>query len=358
MSLSCGIVGLPNVGKSTLFNALAGQSAAEASNYPFCTIEPNVSRIAVTDERLDGLATINNSEKIIPSFLEVVDIAGLVEGASKGEGLGNRFLGHIREVDAIIHVLRCFEDENITHVSGSVDPRRDAELIETELMLADIESLEKRKPALEKKMRGQDQEAKATYALVDEALALLSHGRPAFEEKFAHLQLLTSKPMLYVCNVGENEAASGNAYCEQVGVMAEEKHCTHLVISAAIEAEIAALSSREEKHEFLKSLGLKSSGLQRIVQEGYRLLKRHTYFTSGPQETRAWSIALGDTAITAAGKIHSDFARGFIAAATISYADYQDCGSETAAAQAGKMRLEGKDYIVQDGDVITFRFNV
>ncbi len=358
MSLSCGIVGLPNVGKSTLFNALAGQSAAEAANYPFCTIEPNVARIAVEDTRLDELVRINASEKVIPSFLEVVDIAGLVAGASKGEGLGNRFLGHIREVDAIIHVLRCFEDEDISHVEDTVDPIRDASLIETELMLADYDSLEKRKPALEKKARGQDKTAKAMLELIETALELLGNGKPALGEEFAPLQLITSKPVFYVCNVAEDDVAEGNNLTAKVHDMAQEKGNSSLIISAAIEAEIASLDSAEEKQEFLAGLGLERSGLQQILQHGYSLLGRHTYFTSGPKETRAWSIAVGDTAVIAAGKIHTDFARGFIAAATISYADYVSLGGESQASQAGKLRLEGKEYIVQDGDVITFRFNV
>ena len=358
MSLSCGIVGLPNVGKSTLFNALAGQSAAEAANYPFCTIEPNVARIAIEDDRLDRLAALNSSEKVIPSFLEVVDIAGLVTGASKGEGLGNRFLGHIREVDAIIHVLRCFEDEDITHVEQTVDPIRDAGLIETELMLADYDSLEKRKPALEKKARGQDKSAQATLELIAQASALLSEGKPALGEEFAPLQLITSKPVVYVCNVAEEDVAEGNDFTQQVAAMAQEKGNSRLIISAAIEAEIASLEDKEEKQEFLAGIGLERSGLQQILQHGYSLLNRQTYFTSGPKETRAWSIAIGDSAVIAAGKIHTDFARGFIAAATIGYDDYVSLGGESQASQAGKLRIEGKEYIVQDGDVITFRFNV
>lgn len=358
MSLSCGIVGLPNVGKSTLFNALTGESAAEAANYPFCTIEPNTARIAIEDARLRKLAEMNASEKVIPSFLDVVDIAGLVTGASKGEGLGNRFLGHIREVDAIIHVLRCFEDADISHVEDSVDPVRDAGLIETELMLADYDSLEKRKPALEKKVRGQDKNAKATLELIERALELLDAGKPVLGEECAPLQMITNKPVVYVCNVAEDDVTGGNDWTEKVAAMAEQKGNTSLIISAAIEAEIASLEDQQEKQEFLAGIGLERSGLQQVLSHGYGLLKRHTYFTSGPKETRAWSIALGDSAVTAAGKIHTDFARGFIAAATIGYDDYIALGGEAAASQAGKLRLEGKDYIVQDGDVITFRFNV
>ena len=358
MSLSCGIVGLPNIGKSTLFNALSGQNAAEAANYPFCTIEPNVARIAIEDSRLEALGALNNSLKIIPGFLDVVDIAGLVEGAAKGEGLGNKFLGHIREVEAIIHLLRCFENEDITHVAGAIDPLRDAVLIETELMLADMESLEKRQPALEKRVRGQDKQAAETLRALSAALELLANGKPARGAEFDDLQLLSNKPVMYVCNVAEEDAQCGNAWTARVAEMAQQGGHAHLVISAAIEAEIATLGSVEEKQEFLNSLGLEQSGLQQLVQQGNRLLQRHNYFTSGPKETRAWSIRIGDNAQTAAGKIHTDFARGFIAAATIAYDDYITYKGEAGAAAAGKMRLEGKEYVVQDGDVINFRFNV
>ncbi|MFN7710076.1 MAG: redox-regulated ATPase YchF [Holosporales bacterium] len=366
MGFQCGIVGLPNVGKSTLFNALTATAAAEAANYPFCTIEPNVGRVGIPDARLYDLAKIAQSQRIIPTTLDVVDIAGLVRGASKGEGLGNQFLGHIREVDAILHVLRCFESEDITHVEGGVDPVRDAEIINTELMLADLESLERREANLAKKARGGDRESAATLDLVQRALVLLREGKPARamdvspEEQglFKQLQLITSKPILYVCNVSESEAATGNDHTEAVAAYAKAEGAGTVVISAAIESEIAALESEEEKAEFLESLGLKETGLAQIIRAGYGLLNLLTFFTIGPKEARAWTVRRQAKAPEAAGVIHSDFERGFICAETISYADYMSCQGEQGAKAGGKMRQEGRDYLVQDGDVFHFRFNV
>ncbi|MEX2452109.1 MAG: redox-regulated ATPase YchF [Rhodospirillales bacterium] len=367
MGFNCGIVGLPNVGKSTLFNALTATAAAEAANFPFTTIEPNVGRVAVPDERLDALTKIAKPAKVTPAQLEFVDIAGLVRGASKGEGLGNQFLANIREVDAILHVLRCFEEDNVTHVEGSVDPLRDAETIETELMLADLESLEKRLDPLTKKIRGGDKDAKETLALVEQALAALRAGRPARSvmpegddrrRLFRQLQLLTAKPMLYVCNVEEDAAADGNALSAKVAAWAREQGSEAIVVSAKIEAEVAALEDAAEKAEFLESLGLTEPGLNRLIRAGYRLLALITFFTVGPKEVRAWTIARDTRAAQAAGAIHTDFERGFIAAATISYDAFIACGGEQQAKDAGKMRLEGRDYVVQDGDVILFRFNV
>lgn len=366
MGFNCGIVGLPNVGKSTLFNALTATAAAEAANFPFTTIEPNVGRVAVPDERLDKLVAIANPEKTIPTQLEFVDIAGLVKGASKGEGLGNQFLANIREVDAILHVLRCFEDENVTHVEGGIDPLRDAETIETELMLADLESLEKRVDPLTKKIRGGDKEAKETLELVELATAALRDGKPARSviptddraKLFQQLQLLTAKPMLFVCNVEEEKAATGNSQSEAVKAWAQEQGANAIVVSAKIEAEVATLDSTEDKLEFLESMGLAEPGLHQLIRAGYQLLSLITFFTVGPKEVRAWTIPQGTEAASAGGAIHTDFERGFIAAATIAYDDFIGCGGEQEAKDAGKMRLEGRDYIVQDGDIIVFRFNV
>ncbi|MGF1650721.1 MAG: redox-regulated ATPase YchF [Hyphomicrobiaceae bacterium] len=363
MGFKMGIVGLPNVGKSTLFNALTQTAAAEAANYPFCTIEPNVGEVAVPDARLDALAKIGKSAQILPTRLTFVDIAGLVRGASQGEGLGNQFLAHIREVDAIAYVLRCFEDGDITHVEGRVDPLADAETVETELMLADLESLEKRRVALEKKAKGTDKEAKATLELVDKALAALREGKPARtvglteEEKpgFRMLQLLTGKPVLYVCNVEEGSAAIGNAFSARVEARAAEEGATSVVISARIEAEIATLEP-DERAEFLATLGLEEPGLNRLIRAGYALLDLVTYFTVGPKEARAWTITRGTKAPQAAGVIHSDFEKGFIRAETIAYDAFIAHSGEAGAKEVGKMRLEGKEYVVQDGDVMHFRF--
>ncbi|MFQ3623386.1 MAG: redox-regulated ATPase YchF [Acetobacteraceae bacterium] len=364
MGFNCGIVGLPNVGKSTLFNALTQTAAAQAANYPFCTIEPNVGRVAVPDPRLGTLARIGRSARIVPTSLEFVDIAGLVRGASKGEGLGNQFLANIREVDAIIHVLRCFEDPDVTHVDGSVDPVRDAATVGTELMLADLESLEKRLPALAKKARGGDREAAAQIALIEPMVAALQRGEPArtavppgAAAAARALNLMTTKPVLYVCNVEEASAAAGNAHSARVAAMAAAEGAASVVVSAAIEAEIAQLPP-EEKVPFLESLGLADSGLDRVIGAGYALLGLITYFTVGPKEARAWTIVRGTRAPQAAGVIHGDFERGFIAAETIAYDDYVACGGEVGAKEAGKMRVEGRDYVVRDGDVMLFRFNV
>ena len=366
MGFNCGIVGLPNVGKSTLFNALLSQQAAEAANYPFCTIEPNVGRIAVPDERLNRLAAIAHSAQIIPTQLEFVDIAGLVRGASKGEGLGNKFLSHIREVDAVIYVLRCFEDSDITHVEGSVDPLRDADIIELELAIADLESLEKRLDGLQKKAKGGDKEALATASLAEPLLALLRDGKPARlytpkdreeAKRIRALQLLTTKPVMYVLNVEESAAATGNALSAKAAQMAKAKHAQSVVISAKIEAEMAGLSDAEKK-EFLKDLGLNETGLASIVRAGFTLLDIVSFFTIGPKEARAWTVRRGALAPEAAGVIHTDFEKGFIRAETISCDDYIALGGETAAKEAGKLRLEGKDYLVHDGDVFHFRFNV
>ncbi|HVI27703.1 redox-regulated ATPase YchF [Hansschlegelia sp.] len=363
MGFKCGIVGLPNVGKSTLFNALTQTAAAQAANYPFCTIEPNVGEVAVPDPRLTELAAIAKSAQIIPTRLTFVDIAGLVRGASKGEGLGNQFLAHIREVDAIAYVLRCFEDDDITHVEGRIDPLSDAETVETELMIADLESLEKRVVGLEKRARGGDKEAKEQLDLVNRVLPLLRDGKPARLAKisdderaaFAALNLLTSKPVLYVANVDEGSAGTGNAYSATVEARAKEEGAVAVVISAKIESEIATLPP-EERAEYLDALGLHETGLDRLINAGYQLLGLVTYFTVGPKEARAWTIERGTRAPQAAGVIHSDFEKGFIRSETISFADYVALKGETGAKEAGKMRLEGKDYVVADGDVLHFRF--
>lgn len=363
MGFKCGIVGLPNVGKSTLFNALTKTAAAQAENYPFCTIEPNVGEVAVPDPRLPALAKLSSSKETIPTRLTFVDIAGLVKGASQGEGLGNQFLANIREVDAVAYVLRCFEDDDITHVEGRIDPLNDADTVETELMLADLESLEKRLPNLEKRIRGQDKEAKIQKELVEGALALLREGKPArllevneeHRPLFRQLNLLTNKPILYVCNVDEGAAASGNSHSEAVAARAAEEGAGTVVISAKIESEIAVLDD-EEQADYLETLELEEPGLNRLIRAGYDLLGLITYFTSGPKETRAWTIKTGTKAPQAAGVIHTDFEKGFIRAETIGFADYVAAGSETAAKETGKMRLEGKDYVVQDGDVMLFRF--
>ncbi|MGY9061885.1 MAG: redox-regulated ATPase YchF [Rhodospirillales bacterium] len=366
MGFNCGIVGLPNVGKSTLFNALTATAVAEAANFPFCTIEPNIGRVSVPDERLEKISEITKSAKIISTQLEFVDIAGLVRGASKGEGLGNQFLANIREVDAIIHVLRCFEDENVTHVEGDIEPIRDAETVETELMLADMESLEKRVNALEKRAKGDDKEAKQLLRLVQSTLKLLRDGVPARKlevsdddkKAFGMLQLLTSKPVLYACNVEEESASDGNALSAKVAEMAAAQGATSVVVSAKIEEEVSQLADAEEKAEFLEALGLHEAGLDRVIRAGYSLLKLITFFTSGPKETRAWTVFDGALGPQAAGVIHTDFERGYIKAETIAYDNFVSLGGEQAVKDAGKMRQEGKTYQVKDGDIMLFRFNV
>jgi GTP-binding protein YchF len=366
MGFRCGIVGLPNVGKSTLFNALTETAAAQAANYPFCTIEPNVGRVSVPDPRLHAIAQIAQSANVIETQLEFVDIAGLVRGASKGEGLGNQFLANIREVDAIVHVLRCFEGGDVTHVEGRIDPVADAETVETELMLADLESLERRVPNLVKKGQQGDKEARVQAAILGQALDLLRDSRPAREtrprdeeEKKAldQAQLLTAKPILYVCNVDEADAADGNAHSARVFAKAEAEGAVAVTISAAIEAEIANMPA-DDRAEFLKDLGLQETGLTRIIRAGYALLHLITFFTAGPKEARAWTVEKGARAPEAAGAIHSDFERGFIRAETIAFDDFIRFGGENGAKEAGRMRSEGKDYVVQDGDVLLFRFNV
>ena len=365
MGFKCGIVGLPNVGKSTLFNALTNSAQAAAENYPFCTIEPNVGQVAVPDRRLDTLFAVTKSARLVPTVINFVDIAGLVRGAASGEGLGNCFLGHIREVDAILHVLRAFDDDDVTHVSARVDPVADAEVVDTELMLADLESVEKRLEPLDKRYRGGDRALAPRVELLEEVAALLRDGKPARmlevhgerARSFAELHLLTAKPVLYVANVGEAQATEGNGHVDAIRARAEAEGADVIVISAAIEAEIAQLD-REEQLAFLADLGLEEAGLDRLIRAGYALLNLITYFTTGPKECRAWTIPAGTRARGAAGAIHTDFARGFIAAETVALDELIALGGEQAAREAGKMRAEGADYVVRDGDVILFRFNV
>ena len=365
MGFNCGIVGLPNVGKSTLFNALTKTAAAEAANYPFCTIEPNTGRVAVPDERLKQLALLAKSAQTLPTQLEFVDIAGLVKGASQGEGLGNKFLANIREVDAIAHVLRCFSNEDITHVEGEINPLRDAEIVETELMLADIESLEKRMESLKKKARGGDKGAIQDLTLMEKIFQNLSDGNPARTTPLSEdevrrmnfMQLITAKPILYVCNVAEEDVINGNSFSKLVFEKAKSENCNSVIVSAAIEAEIASLPE-EDANEFLAELGLKEAGLDRMIKAGYDLLDLTTFFTVGPKEARAWTVQTGAKAPEAAGVIHTDFQRGFIRAETIAFDDYVKHGGETACKELGKFRVEGADYLVKDGDVFHFRFNI
>lgn len=365
MGFNCGIVGLPNVGKSTLFNALTATQAAQSANFPFCTIEPNIGRVAVPDPRLDQIASITKSQTTIPTQLEFVDIAGLVRGASRGEGLGNQFLGNIRQVDAVLHVVRCFENSDITHVENSVDPIRDIEIIETELVLADMEAVEKRITSAQKRAKGKDIQAQAELDLCLRLQPILEEGKPAraldMDDKERILiktfHLLTSKPQMYVCNVNEEDAATGNELTAKVAERAKAENSEMVIISAAIEQEIAQLPDDEQK-EFLSSLGLEEPGLNRVIRAGYTLVSLITYFTTGPKETRAWTVRKNAKAPEAAGVIHNDFERGFIRAETIAFNDFIALGGEQACKEAGKMRSEGKEYIVQDGDILLFRFNV
>ncbi|MFV9930115.1 MAG: redox-regulated ATPase YchF [Rickettsia endosymbiont of Haemaphysalis japonica] len=365
MTLKLGIVGLPNVGKSTLFNALTASQVADAANYPFCTIEPNSSKVLVPDARLHKLASLAGSGKIIPSYVEFVDIAGLVKGASKGEGLGNKFLSHIREVDAILHVLRCFEDEDITHVHNKVDPLHDLEIIEMELILADIESVEKRLATSEKRLKSGDQAMAEQIELLKEVYKVLGEDKPARVlnealgvDNLKQLQLITSKPVLYICNVLETDAAIGNEFTKLVAERAKKENAKSVVISSKIEAEIALLESMEEKEEFLKFIGLDETGLSKVIKEGYNLLNLKSFFTIGPKEAHSWTFKDGTLAPAAAGIIHTDFEKGFIRAEVIGYKDYINLGSEAKAKEVGQMRLEGKEYKMQDGDIVHFRFNV
>ena len=365
MGFNCGIVGLPNVGKSTLFNAIVGTAAAAAENYPFCTIEPNLGRVPVRDPRLDQVAEVAGSPKVVPTQLEVVDIAGLVRGASRGEGLGNRFLGAIREVDAILHVLRCFEDGEVAHVEGRVDPVRDIELVETELLLADLGSLERRLEGLTKRVRGGDAEAKVQLALIERILPEMQAGRPARlvalakeeRERLGALQLLSAKPILYVCNVDEGSAAQGNAFSAAVSARAAADGAGVVVVSAAIEAEIATLPSHD-RLDYVHALGLEQPGLDRVIVAGHRLLELISFFTAGPKEARAWTIRRGTRAQDAAGVIHTDFKRGFICAEIAAWDEFVRYGGEVGTREAGRLRQEGRDYVIQDGEVVRFRFNV